>query len=78
MIANTPGTIDCGYLNQIFIAMRNLSQQDTLIINDGDKLAQFKMQKLLDYEIVQIGIQQYSTIKTERGLGGFGSSDNKK
>lgn len=74
-IANSPGTIDSGYLNDVFIAIRNLSSQKPYRIYEGDKIAQFKLQRLLEYNLEQISMEQFEKLNTERGMGGFGSSD---
>ena len=68
-VLNTPGTIDADYRGEIGVILVNLSTED-FSINNGDRIAQMVIAK---YETAEW--QQVSEInKTERGAGGFGST----
>lgn len=72
-IANAPGTIDAGYRGEIGVIMTNIGTNTIETINVGDKIAQ-----LVISEVPMIKWEE-GTIEdnTERGEGGFGSTDNK-
>ena len=68
-VLNAPGTIDADYRGEIGVILVNLSTED-FSINNGDRIAQMVIAK---YETAEW--QQVSEInKTERGAGGFGST----
>ena len=66
---NTPGTIDAGYRNEWMAIVVNLSDRP-VTLKKGDKICQFIIRKLVDYEIIETDELSVS----ERGLGGFGST----
>ncbi len=68
-ILNTPGTVDEGYRNEWGAIVVNISNK-AVTINKGDKICQFILRKLVDYEFDITD----SLIESERGLGGFGST----
>jgi len=71
-IVNSPGTIDAGYRNEWAAIVVNLSNK-AITLNRGDKICQFIIRKLVDYE--------FETVKelpdSERSLRGFGSTGKK-
>lgn len=69
-VANAPGTIDASYRGELGIIMTNISK-DTYTIEPGDKIAQLVIAPtpMMDFEEVS------SLDETERGEGGFGSTD---
>ena len=69
--ANTPGTIDSDYRNEIGVILINLGQE-TAWIEDGERVAQFVLKKVerIDWNIVE------SLDETERH-GGFGHTGTK-
>ncbi len=71
-IVNSPGTIDAGYRNEWGAIVVNLSNRD-VVLHKGDKICQFIIRKLVDYdfEIVE------ELPASDRGLGGFGSTGKK-
>ncbi len=71
-IVNTPGTIDSGYRGEIGIIMINHGEEEFKIIK-GDKIAQAILNKIETADIEEV--QELS--ETQRGDGGFGSSDLK-
>lgn len=71
-IANTPGTIDCDYRNNVGILIDNLSDE-TIVINAGDRIAQFVLHPVHRFKgVVTDDVNQ---IGENRG-GGFGSTGN--
>lgn len=71
-IANAPGTIDSDYRGEIGIIMTNFGTTDETI-RIGDKIAQ-----MIIAPVPMINfIEEKITDETERGEGGFGSTDNK-
>jgi dUTP pyrophosphatase len=68
-LANSIGVIDAGYKNEIMVCLTNDSPEPYTVLV-GDKIAQFKVEKLEPIELVQV--QELSD--SDRGTGGFGSS----
>lgn len=71
-IVNSPGTIDAGYRNEWGAIVVNLSNK-AITLNKGDKICQFIIRKLVDYELEPV--EELSD--SERALGGFGSTGKK-
>lgn len=68
-VLNAPGTIDADYRGEIGVILVNLSTED-FNINTGDRIAQMVIAK---YETAEW--QEVAEInETERGAGGFGST----
>ena len=68
-VLNSPGTIDADYRGEIGVILVNLSSDDFTISN-GDRIAQMVIAK---HEIAEW--QEVTEInETERGAGGFGST----
>ena len=71
-IANTPGTIDCDYRDNVGILIDNLSDE-TIVIHAGDRIAQFVLHPVHRFKgVVTDDVNQ---IGENRG-GGFGSTGN--
>lgn len=71
-IANTPGTIDANYRGEIGVIMENTGNL-SVTINKGDRIAQ-----MLIMPIPMIKwIESDELDETDRGEGGFGSTDTK-
>lgn len=74
------GIIDNEYRGPINVILRYFkpswinSKSQPFYIKAGDKIAQFKLEKTVNAEIVEILSDEFST-KTDRGENGFGSSD---
>lgn len=69
-IANTPGTIDCDYKDNVGILIDNLSDE-TIVIHAGDRIAQFILHPVHRFKgVVTNDVNQ---IGENRG-GGFGST----
>ena len=71
-ILNSPGTIDADYRGEVGVILVNLSNQ-AFIIKPGERIAQLVIAK---YEQIQWKITE-KLLKTDRGLGGFGSTGKK-
>lgn len=71
-IANAPGTIDSDYRGEICVIMTNTGNL-SYTINKGDKIAQLVIAPVPMIDWVEV--KELST--TERGEGGFGSTDKK-
>jgi dUTP pyrophosphatase len=71
-IANTPGTIDCDYRDNVGILIDNLSDE-TIVINAGDRIAQFVLHPV--YRFKGVVTEDVNQIGENRG-GGFGSTGN--
>lgn len=74
-IVNAPGTIDCDYRGEIGLILINTDPHNDFIIEDGERLAQGVLN-----EVSQVNWDNVDSLedlgKTERGEGGFGSTDN--
>ncbi len=68
-IVNSPGTIDSGYRNEWMAIVVNLSNRD-VILKKEDRICQLILGKLYEYEF----IETENLPKSDRGLGGFGST----
>lgn len=64
------GEIDYDYRGQLMANVYNLSSEESLKINDGDRICQIKLQPVwhMDFEEVS------ELSETKRGAGGFGST----
>ncbi len=70
IVPNAPGTIDADYRGEIKVALFNISKQ-AHTVNPGDRMAQ-----LIVMQFVKIQWAAVNTLNnTERGTGGFGSTD---
>jgi dUTP pyrophosphatase len=69
-LANSPGTIDAGYRNEVGVIVQNTSSKP-FKMNEGERIAQFVISKapMIEWELVD-AIAEY---KGDRG-GGFGST----
>ncbi len=70
-IANSPGTIDAGYRDEICVIIQNTSSTESYLVKKGDRVAQLVLQKvpIIDWAPVE----SVAEIGENRG-GGFGSS----
>lgn len=71
-VLNAPGTIDADYRGEIKVILVNLSN-DPFTINPGGRIAQMVIARYerVEWEAVE------SLDETQRGAGGFGSTDIK-
>jgi dUTP pyrophosphatase len=68
-VLNSPGTIDADYRGEIGVILVNLSS-DEFSINNGDRIAQMIIAKHENPTWIEVG----KLNETERGEGGFGST----
>jgi len=69
-VLNAPGTIDSDYRGEIGVILVNMSLEESVTINRGDRIAQMVIAPYARLPLVnssELGI-------TERGAGGFGST----
>lgn len=72
-VANAPGTIDSDYRGEVGVIMQNVSSEP-YTIEKGAKIAQFVIS-----EVPMIGWDEVDELNTtERGEGGYGSTDAAK
>ena len=69
-VANSPGTIDSDYRGEIKIIIENIGDNEVLI-NQGDRIAQGVLCKVPQANFIEVD----KLDETERGDGGFGSTD---
>lgn len=69
-VSNSPGTLDADYRGEVGIILDNIGNE-TIQINKGDRVAQlvFNQIEVADFELVN------DLDETERGDGGFGSTN---
>lgn len=74
-ILNTPGTIDSDYRNQIGVILANLGSEE-FVVAPGDRIAQLVLNQVpqINWDVVD---SQEALSSTDRGLGGFGSTNIK-
>jgi dUTP pyrophosphatase len=69
VLGNTLGLIDGDYQNEWFISTWNRGQQDEIVINPGERIAQAIFIPVIHPEFVLV--DEFSE-STDRGMGGFG------
>ena len=72
-IANTPGLIDAHYRGELKVIAINLDAHEPIHIERGERIAQLVIQKVPTVRLVEVD----KLDETDRGCGGFGSSDSK-
>lgn len=70
-LANSPGTIDSGYRDEVGIIIHNTSLQETCQVKKGERIAQMVLQRVP--QISWKPVASVADIGRDRG-GGFGSS----
>lgn len=69
-VVNGPGLIDSGYRGEVKVVLVNFDATQEFKIEPGDRIAQ-----LMIVAIPRIEIEQVQSLpKSQRGVGGFGSS----
>lgn len=71
IIANSPGTIDSDYRGEIGVIITNLSN-GIMLVKKGDKLGQGVVKEYYNANFIEVNELGY----TERGEGGFGSTNS--
>ena len=69
-VLNSPGTIDSDYRGEIKVILFNLGK-DKFTVKRGDRIAQLIIGPVERVEMEEVEVLS----KTERGRGGFGSTD---
>lgn len=72
-VLNSPGTIDSDYRGELMVVLYNLGMNNYKI-SVGDKIAQLIFQRIELPNLEPVDLLS----ETERGSGGFGSTDKKK
>lgn len=70
-VLNAPGTIDADYRGEIGVILINLARED-FIIKDGDRIAQMVIAR----HETAVWEESAELQETQRGSGGFGSTQN--
>lgn len=70
ILGNGEGVIDSDYIDEVFVILHNVSE-NSITINNGDRVAQAELVKNLEYTIEQTPARPMP--KTNR-IGGFGST----
>jgi dUTP pyrophosphatase len=68
------GVIDYDYRGEVFVLLINHHNENTYEVKSGEKIAQLIMERIKRPSILEV--DQHS--ETERGAGGFGSTDKPK
>ena len=69
-VINSPGTLDQDYRGELGILLINHSQDESVTIRHGDRIAQLIVQAIPRVELEDV----VSLDETDRGAGGFGST----
>ncbi|HEV3131818.1 MAG TPA: dUTP diphosphatase [Acidimicrobiales bacterium] len=67
---NTPGLIDSGYRDELAVLLVNTDPDAPYEIHRGDRIAQLVIQRVETAEFIEVD----ELSRSERGLGGFGST----
>ena len=69
------GVIDSGYRNSWKVCLTNLNDY-AITLPKEKAIAQFLLIPVPDYDVEEYEYEELLNIKSERGLGGFGSTDD--
>ena len=70
-VINTPGTVDCDYVNEVCVLLINLDPNNEIFINSGDRIAQAVLMPVYNAPLVKLIQMADISRKNDRG-GGFG------
>jgi dUTP pyrophosphatase len=70
-LVNAPGLIDAGYRGEIRVLLLNTDREAPFTVARGDRIAQLVLVRIETPEVVEVD----ELASSERGAGGFGSSD---
>lgn len=73
VVANSPGTVDNLYRNEVGVIVLNTSKKSVTISN-GDRIAQMVICPVYLKGLINLQKIDEVNVETERGLNGFGSS----
>lgn len=74
IVLNSPGTVDCGYSNEVGVILWNTYPRGEYVVKAKSKIAQLVIAKVELPEIEEVTGELYAKLDNERGLGGFGST----
>lgn len=77
-VLNSPGTIDSDYRGEIKVLLINHGTERYVHDNLAKAIAQAVVAPVTDAIMVEIESDTYNTFKSDRGDGGFGSTDKNK
>jgi len=69
-VLNAPGTVDSGYRGEIKVTLLNTDRAHDYAIEKGDKIAQLIVMPVVQARFIEVD----ELPKSQRGLGGFGST----
>ena len=72
VVANSPGTIDAGFLSEVKIILRNCNK-DAFVVRNGDRIAQMIVALVTPSILVEVP-QEEIFEETSRSVNGFGST----
>jgi dUTP pyrophosphatase len=70
-LVNSPGLIDSAFRGEVCVILINLDPKKEFVINKGDKICQLVFKKIEEAKLIEVD----ELDETERGEGGFGSTD---
>jgi dUTP diphosphatase len=70
-LVNAPGLIDAGYRGEVRVLLLNTDRRDVFTVAQGERIAQLVLVRVETPEVAEV--QELAL--SERGSGGFGSSD---
>ena len=77
MVLNSPGTVDCGYKNEIGVILFNTNKgSEVFKLSAGSKIAQLVIARVELPEVVEV--DEIYPEGTDRDMGGFGSTGLQK
>jgi dUTP pyrophosphatase len=71
-IVNTPGLVDSGYRGELLVNLVNTDTQEAFVVEPGMRIAQLVILPIPELELVEVD----ELPESERGVRGFGSSQN--
>jgi dUTP pyrophosphatase len=71
-IVNTPGLVDSGYRGELLINLVNTDKHEAFVVEPGMRIAQLVILPIPELELVEVD----ELPESERGVRGFGSSQN--
>lgn len=71
-IVNTPGLVDSGYRGELLVNLVNTDKNEPFVVEAGMRIAQLVILRVPELELVEVD----ELPESERGVRGFGSSQN--
>lgn len=73
-VLNAPGTIDADYRGEVKVLLINLGDEE-FVVKPGQRIAQLVFRRVVDPTLSVVTAFAGEDQQTERGAGGFGSTD---